>query len=602
MDGNLMLNEIDDAERQGLLTASAGRNIRKWLTEPCYAEFVPELTRHIAERQWRQLENVFWTTIPFGTGGRRGRMYPIGTNAINDRTIGESAQGLADYLNSVLPPGKRRACAIAYDTRHRSRHFAELCAEIMVAAGFQVYFLDDYRSTPEISYLVRHKQCDGGIMVTASHNPPSDNAVKVYWSTGGQILPPHDKAIIGCVERVELVHRADFAGAVAAGQIELCTAEVDEAFLSTLSRQGFPGPRDGHVVFTPLHGVGASAVCPLLARAGIQQVTLFPPHATPDGNFPNVPGHVSNPENHQVFTDVIEYARTVGADMVLATDPDCDRMGCAAPRTLGAHAEWATFNGNQLAALLADYVLSQRMAAGSLSPRHYLIKTLVTTEMVRRIGESYGVATHGDLPVGFKWIGGAMDQYGPAEFVFGCEESHGYLVGQYARDKDGAVACLLMTELVLRSRAAGQSVWEKLDDLYWQHGLHTEQLLTFQMEGAEGMAHMERLMTRFRTTPPKSLGGQTVVGSRDFLTLRRTVGGHSEPLSGPNTDMIFLDLASRGNCVAVRPSGTEPKVKFYLFAVTPPEQLADLEEAKADHAARLAQLGAEVRQWANSDK
>jgi phosphoglucomutase/phosphomannomutase len=339
-----------------------------------------------------------------------------------------------------------------------------------------------------------------------------------------------------------------------------------------------------------------------LARAGIQQVTLFPPQATPDGDFPNVPGHVSNPENPQVFTDVIEYARTVGADLVLATDPDCDRMGCAAPRTLAPHAEWATFNGNQLAALLADYVLSQRMAAESLSPRHYLIKTLVTTEMVRRIGESYGVATHGDLPVGFKWIGGAMDQHGPAEFVFGCEESHGYLVGQYARDKDGAVASLLMTELVLRSRAAGKSVWEKLDDLYWQHGLHTEQLLTFQMEGVEGMAHMERLMTRFRTAPPKSLGGQKVVGSRDFLTLRRTVGGHSEPLRGPKTDMIFLDLASRGDCVAVRPSGTEPKVKFYLFAVTPPEQLADLKDAKADHAARLAQLSAEVHQWAGRDE
>ena len=594
-----MLSEIDAAEQQGLLTASAGRNIRKWLTEPCYAEFLPELTQHIVDQRWRHLDDVFWTTIPFGTGGRRGRMYPIGTNAINDRTIGESAQGLADYLNSILPTGQRRACAIAYDTRHRSRHFAELCAEIMVAAGFQVYFLDDYRSTPEMSFLVRYKQCDCGIMVTASHNPPSDNAVKVYWSTGGQVLPPHDKAIIACVDRVEHIQRASFAEAVKEGKVELCTADIDEAFLSTLVRQSFPGPRDGHVVYTPLHGVGASAVCPLLTRAGIQQVTVFPPHAAPDGDFPNVPGHVSNPENAEVFTDVMAFARTAGADLVLATDPDCDRMGCAAPRTLQAPAEWATFNGNQLAALLADYVLSQRKAAGTLSSRHYLIKTLVTTEMVRRIGESFGVVVHGDLPVGFKWIGGVMDEQGPAEFVFGCEESHGYLVGQYARDKDGAVACLLMTELVLRARAARKSVWEKLDDLYWQHGLHTEQLLTFQMEGAEGMVQMQRLMNRFRTAPPANLGGQPVVGSRDFLTLRRTVGGQAEPLHGPKTDMIFLDLAAKGNCVAVRPSGTEPKVKFYLFAVTPPEQLADLSDAKADHAARLEQLGADVREWAS---
>ncbi len=234
--------------------------------------------------------------------------------------------------------GAALSCAIAYDTRHRSRHFAELCAGIMVANGFRVYFLDDYRSTPELSFLVRARRCSCGIMVTASHNPPSDNAVKVYWSTGGQVLPPHDKAIIERVMNVDEIHCAQFQGSVEAGKIVLCSDDTDQAFFAELQRQGFGGPRDVRVLYSPLHGVGASAVCPLLRQAGFEQVELFALHAEPDGDFPNVPEHVSNPENPRVFDAIIEQARETGADLVLATDPDCDRMGCAAPLTLQAGA------------------------------------------------------------------------------------------------------------------------------------------------------------------------------------------------------------------------------------------------------------------------
>lgn len=591
------LSALASANDSGELSAPAVVNIRKWLTEPRYAAYADEVLQHIESGQWQQLDDVFWTVIPFGTGGRRGRMYPIGTNAINNRTIGESAQGLADYVRSRSGDSDSLSCAIAYDTRHRSRHFAELCAGIMVASGFQVYFLDGFRSTPELSYLVRQQRCSCGIMVTASHNPPSDNAVKVYWSTGGQVLPPHDKAIIDCVMNVNEIGQSEFTEAVKRGRVVLCGAETDNAFFDELLQQSFDGPRDVRIVYSPLHGVGASAVCPILKRAGFEDVELFEPHAQPDGDFPNVPGHVSNPENPRVFDAIVQSAAQSKADLVLATDPDCDRMGCAAPRTLRGDAEWATVTGNQLGALLADYVLQRRQEAGTLSSEHYLVKTLVTTDLIRRIGDSYGVRTCGDLLVGFKWIGGVIDQQGPDKFVIGCEESHGYLVGQYARDKDGAVACLLMSELAAHLKARGKSVHEKLDDLFWQHGAHAERLITFKMEGSEGMANMQQLMARFRTDPPSQLGTIPVVAVRDYLQSTMTRGDETAPLDGPVGDMVILELAHQGNSIAVRPSGTEPKVKFYLFAYTCAEQLADLELAKSELESRLDGVEADVRSF-----
>lgn len=592
-----VLDKVQAAVDQGLLTASAAQNIRAWLTETRYAEYAPQVIEHVDQAQWKPLDDAFWTVIPFGTGGRRGRMYPIGSNAINDRTIGESAQGLADYVKEHHAGGGELSCAIAYDTRINSRHFAELCAGIMVAAGFRVYFLDDYRSTPELSFLVRHKQCSCGIMVTASHNPPSDNAVKVYWSTGGQILPPHDQAIIERVMNVQEIHHEDFPTAVADGRVVMCTEESNAAFVQAVVSQRRPGPRALKVIYSPLHGVGASAVCPVLRADGFTDVEVFEPHREPNGQFPNVPGHVSNPENPKVFEAIIQRAGQVGADLILATDPDADRMGAAAPLTLSPDAPWATFTGNQLGALLVDFVLEH---TAGLTPEHYLVKTLVTSEMIRRIGESYGVRTYGDLLVGFKWIGGTMDDVGPDRFVLGLEESHGYLMGQYARDKDGALACMLMAELAAAAKAAGKSVHEKLDDLYWQHGYHAEAQVNLFMEGSEGMARIKSLMQLVREQPPAGLGGMEVVAVRDYGNARqRVMGGPFEPLSGPQGDLVMLDLAETGNYVAVRPSGTEPKVKFYTFAYVPAEQLADLDQTKIDIQQQLQHLETALRALAD---
>lgn len=583
----------------GRLTPSARENIRRWLTEPRYARYAAEVAEHIQQEKWQKLDDVFYTVIPFGTGGRRGRMYPIGTNAINDRTIGESAAGLAAYVKEAVG-GDGLSCAIAYDPRHKSRHFAELCARIMVAAGFQVFFLDEIRSTPELSFLVRHKSCTCGIMVTASHNPPSDNAVKVYWSTGGQVLPPHDKAIIERVMSVEDIDDdVDFQQAVADGRVVFCKDEVDAAFHREVIAQAPAGPRDLKIIYSPLHGVGETATAPVLAGAGFNDVEIFGPHREPSGDFPNVPGHVSNPENPAVFDPMIERGQQIGADIAIASDPDCDRLGVAAPLTTDSAGPWGTFTGNQIAVLMADYLLEQRKAAGDLSSEHYVVQTLVTTQMVRRIADSYGARTEGNLLVGFKWIAGTMDACGPDNFLFGCEESHGYLVGQYARDKDGAVAALLMACLAAKLKAEGKSLHEKLDDLYWQHGYHAEDLVNQKMEGSAGMEAMRALMSAFRTDPPASLGGMKVVQVRDYQNSNIiTAGGRKEPLDGPIGDLVMLDLEREGNYVAVRPSGTEPKVKFYLFAYTPAEQLADLEDTRREVRQQLEQVKKDLGDYA----
>ncbi len=591
------LVRVDAAAADGQLSGSAAANIRQWLTEPRYAAYVPAILAHVAEGRWQPLDDVFWTVIPFGTGGRRGRMYEIGTNAINERTIGESARGLADYVLGTARPDGPLACAIAYDTRHRSRQFAELCAGILVAAGFRVYLLDDYRSTPELSFLVRQRRCACGIMVTASHNPPSDNAVKVYWSTGGQIVPPHDAGIIACVQRVEDIPVADVRSAAAAGQLVRCTVETDDAYLAAVAAQGFGGPRAIRILYSPLHGVGASAVEPLLARAGFRDVEMYAPQAAPDGDFPNVPGHVANPENVRVFDALIEHAAHQGADLVLVTDPDADRLGCAAPRTLEPGSPWGVLSGNQIGALLADYVLAQRQTAGTLSPRHYVVKTLVTTELIRSIADAHGVRTCGDLHVGFKWIGARIDQEGPDGFVLGCEESHGYLVGTYARDKDGVVACLLMAELAARLRAQGRTLHDRLDELARRHGVYSERLIAMEREGAEGLAQMQRMMHRLRTEPPRELGQCEVTGVLDYLQLQVLRDGLTQPLAGPRGDMVVLEFAQAGHRLAVRPSGTEPRVKIYLFAHTPPEQLASLAAARRAHDQWFDQVDDDFRTW-----
>ena len=607
---NTALAQLEAAAASKKLSASAVENIRTWLTQPYLRDYAPQVAGLLADEKWQELEDAFWTTIPFGTGGRRGRMYPVGCNAINDRTIGESAQGLADYVKKQADadlqrdPHRRLSCAIAYDTRHRSRHFAELCSEIMAAAGFTVYFLDGFRSTPELSFAVRYKHCDCGIMITASHNPPADNAVKVYGPSGGQYVPPHDADSIAAMQSVTGIKRTPFVEAMAAGQVVYCQEEVDAAFIKAVLAQSIPGPRNLKILYSPLHGVGASAVYPVLDEAGFRDVEIFEPHAEPNGDFPNVPKHVANPENAAVFDSMIEYAKQSGAELILATDPDSDRLGCAVRKSLDAQAPWVTLTGNQLGSLLTDFLLASHKAAGTLSPKSYVVKTLVTTELIRRIADHYGVTTAGNLHVGFKWIGGEMDIRGPKDFLFGAEESYGFLIGDHVRDKDAAVASLLTAELAARLKVEGKTLYGRLNELFLEYGCFTEGQVNVQMPGEKGMDDMRALMAKLRATPPEQLGGMKVAQTRDYQN--RTVkkasvaGFTTEPLDAPSGDLVILDFAAEGNYVAVRPSGTEPKVKIYLFAYDSPAAITDLEATKAAQAERLKAVAADFRTFSGT--
>ena len=613
------LELLDAALRAGTITEHSAVTMRAWLTEPRYAEFAAELAGLIDQAAadpglWKSLDDAYWTVIPFGTGGRRGKMYPVGSNAINDRTIGESAQGLADYVTATLPAGETPSCTIAYDTRHRSEHFARLCTEVLLAAGFKVFFLRGVRSTPELSFAVRHTESTCGIMVTASHNPPSDNAVKVYWAGGVQVLPPHDKGIIDRVMQVDEIHRESFDEGVAAGRVVFVEEEIDPAFVAAVLQQAATGPRDISILYTPLHGVGATAVVPVLAGAGFEQLRLFGPQAEPSGDFPNVPGHVANPENPAVLSGAIEEARQQGDDLVLASDPDADRLGAAAPLTRQPAADWQTFTGNQLSALLCQQAIAGRRQRGANQPDDYVVTTLVTTGLVRRIAEAERLQCDDTQLVGFKWICSTIDRLGPNGFVFGTEESHGYLAGTHVRDKDASVAALLMAELTAGLKAAGRSPHEELDDLFCRFGCHQERQVSVMLPGASGMDRMKEIMAKLRAEPPAAFGGLTIARTRDQASLKTwTPGGEPEQYEGVAGDLVIFDLAGLegagerlpdgrfpplGNAVAARPSGTEPKIKFYLFAVAPPCSHEELPAAKAGLTARLDDLERDLRQLA----
>jgi phosphomannomutase/very-short-patch-repair endonuclease len=737
------LESLEKAHAGRLISAQAAASIQLWLTQPQYAEYMPLVRDHIYAAKWSELEDAFWTTIPFGTAGRRGRMYPIGTNAINDRTIGESAQGLADYVKSLsppLPPGEGRGegvckpllhaeilafardlrqkltdaeqllwsvlrdrrfggfkfrrqhpvnsyyldfychearlaieldvgqhntakgrlhdggrtrslegsgirvlrfwnheiladtqnvleaiwnalhedtltpalshgerelvCAISYDTRHRSLHFAKLCAEIMVAAGFEVLMFDGFRATPELSFTVRDRSCACGIMISASHNPPADNAIKVFWSTGGQLKEPHDRGVIACVERVKQISRTPFAEAVTAGRVLFCQGEMDSRYQAAVLQQASTGPRDLKLLYSPLHGVGLTSVVPVLCADGFAQIEVYQPHATPDGDFPNVPGNVANPENPAVFDALIESAQASGADLVVASDPDADRIGCAAPLATAEGARWATLTGNQIGALLADLLLRRLRDSGQLTPEHYVIKTLVTSDMVCRIADHFGIRSAGDVLTGFKWIGSKIDELGSDKFVFGFEEAHGYLAGTYTRDKDAAVAAVLLAELAAECKSEGRTLHEQLDQLFVQYGCHLERTISHTLPGADGLAKMQQAMQRLRTRPPIELGQMKVAAVRDYLSqqVKKLDRNSASPITGvPPSDLLIFDLGPIGNRAAVRPSGTEPKLKFYLFAYESPASSTNLPETKRRLTERLDRLEGDVLAAANSD-
>lgn len=562
------LAAVEAARSDGRLTAAAAGNLAKWLSEQPYRRYFSGIAELVSAGEFTRLEDLFWQQIPFGTGGRRGPMGPFGSATINERTIAESAHGLAVYLKQQFPAGQSGTAVVSCDTRHRSQEFAELTATTLAAHGLTVFLFESFRSTPELSFAVRHLGCDVGAMISASHNPPEDNGFKAYWNTGGQVLAPHDKAIIACVEAAEEIPEIELQTAIDEGRIEIVGDAVDQAFYDAVLALSLSEARTLPALYSPLHGVGERCCWAILTRAGFQGIDIFEPHRAPDGAFPNVPGHKPNPEQPKVFEPMFEQARHQGKELLLASDPDADRLSVCVLNPAG---EFQHLTGNQVGSLIADFVARKRAARGDLTPEHYMVETLVTTRLIGAIARSHGLRVIDDLLVGFKYIGETMDAEGPDRFVFGAEESLGYLAGQYARDKDAGIASLYLSECAAELKTAGKSLLDRLNELYLEHGYYEEGQFSKVCEGSEGSRQIAGLMTALRESPFGELGGITFDLVRDYQ--EHEIRGlpdnqRRDDLPQPDGNLLIFETSEADPYhyrVAVRPSGTEPKIKFYLF-------------------------------------
>lgn len=579
---------LQTAVQRGELTPQTVAHLRKWLEQPWYRPYWPALERLLEHRDTAELTRLFWERIPFGTGGRRGPMADLGSATINPRTIAESAYGLAVYvresLSSAGPLPPLRA-AVAYDTRLRSREFAEVTASVLAALGFTVYFYPQPRATPQLSFTVRQLDCHCGVMISASHNPPQDNGFKAYWAHGGQVLAPHDRGIIAAVDAAQEIPQCDFAAAVHAGQIVLLDHTLDEQYVAAVSALSLaPSARNLRILYTPLHGVGESSVARVLRHAGFHQLHLFEPQRAPDGRFPNVPDHLPNPERIAAWAPAVNAAQAENFDLVLASDPDADRIAVAAR---DAEGRFRCLTGNQLSALLCDFALAQFQQQGRLTPQHYVVTTLVTTPLVAAVARRYGVQVVRELPVGFKHMAAVVEDRGAEHFVYATEESLGYMAGNYCRDKDASLGALWTAELAALLQSQGRSLWDRLHALHREHGVHLESQLAREDPGPAGQARIQALVQRLREQPPASWGLCRWLRLKDYgrqvvreLNPPRELGS----LSVHAGDLLILE-GDADDCtvqLALRPSGTEPKIKFYAFVQGPPRLASEAQRLASE--------------------
>lgn len=592
------LTRLEPAVAARKLSDTSAANIKRWLTESGFVHNLPELLALIEAGKFEELDGLFWEIIPFGTGGRRGTMASLGSATMNERTVAESANGVAVYLRRAKQQLAGKA-VIAHDTRMRSREFAELSARVLAAHGIQVYIFDSHRSTPELSFAVRHLRCDAGLMISASHNPPTDNGVKVYWSTGAQVLPPHDQGIIGCVYETNDIPLVDFDQALAEGKITLIGEDVDDAYVRAVRTLSLSSARDLPALYSPLHGVGETSVYRVLEEAGFDGVSIFEPHRQPDGNFPNVPNHFPNPELPAVFDLPVGEAEKTGAALVLASDPDADRLGVSARDAQG---RFVHLSGNRIGALLVDYVCRKRRAAGTLGPQHYVVQTLMTTPLIAAIARSYRIRAIDNLLVGFKYIAQTMDRDGPDRFVFGAEESLGYLAGSYARDKDAAIAALYLCECAAELRKQGKTLFDRLDEMYLEHGYYLESQKSESCPGPKGKALIEKVMTELAHNPPPVLAGVTLARVYDYQrneTRRLPENERLAALPEPQGELLVFESLPGDYEIrfAARPSGTEPKIKFYFFARAACQAPETLSDVKAQTDTRLKEFQTALSAW-----
>lgn len=558
------------------MDAAIQQNVNKWLN----GAFDQETRNQVLELQKKgseELADAFYRNLEFGTGGLRGLM-GVGTNRMNKYTVGMATQGYANYLKQCFPHEEVRV-AIAHDSRNNSRFFAETAAHVFAANGIKVFLFDDMRPTPELSFAIRHLHCQGGLVCTASHNPKEYNGYKAYWTDGGQLVPPHDKNVIAEVEKIHEVSDVKWSGGES--NISIIGKELDEAYIQMVKGlsvypEVIQKQKDLKIVYTPIHGTGIKLVPAVLKAFGFENVHIVEEQATPDGNFPTVV--YPNPEEKETMSMGLQKAEALDADILCGTDPDADRVGIGVKDDKG---KWVLMNGNQTAVLAFNYMMESRREKGIAQPNDMVIKTIVTTDLIDGMAKAYGVNCYNVL-TGFKWIAELIkEKEGKENYVIGGEESYGLMIGSQIRDKDAVSAVALLCEMAAYEKNKGRSLYEKLLDLYLQYGYYQEDLISITRKGMNGQQEIAQMMEQYRKTPPRELAGIKVTELLDYQTQVRTnlLTGATQPIKLPRSNVLQFILAD-GSKISARPSGTEPKIKFYFSVNTKLESAEKFEAAQ----------------------
>lgn len=560
--------------------------VEKWLSGSYDEQTKSEIRRLMAHDE-KELTESFYRSLEFGTGGLRGIM-GVGTNRMNIYTVAIATQGLANYLKKSFSGDIK--VAVACDCRNNSELFSQTTADVFAANGFTVYKFESLRPTPELSFAVRTLGCQSGVVITASHNPKEYNGYKAYWNDGAQVIAPHDKNIIDEVNKIESIDQVKMTGG--ADRIISIGADVDKKYLDmvgalTLSPQAVKKHAAMKIVYTPIHGTGVRLVPAALRNAGFTNIINVAEQDVNDGNFPTVAS--PNPEEPSALKMAVDKAVAVGADLVMATDPDADRQAIAVRDDKG---EFVLLNGNQSASLLTYYLLKRWSELGKIKGREFIVKTVVTTDLIAKIADSFGVECYSVL-TGFKFIADVIRRNeGVKQFIGGGEESFGYLVGDAVRDKDAVASLVIAAECAAWAAEQGKSLWDLLLDIYVEYGLYKESMVSITRKGQQGVAEIAQMMKNMRQNPPASLDGSQVVEVRDYAVSKKWVGGVESAIELPKSDVLQFVTAD-GTIVSVRPSGTEPKIKFYFgvcaplccrekFATVNAELDAKIERIKAD--------------------
>ena len=534
----------------------------KWLSDS-YDEETRKKVKQLIDNDPKELTESFYKDLEFGTGGLRGIM-GVGTNRMNVYTVGMATQGLSNYLKKAFPDEPIRV-AVGHDSRNNSRLFAERVADIFAANGFKVYLFDSLRPTPELSFAIRHLHCHSGVVVTASHNPKEYNGYKAYWSDGAQVVAPHDRNIIAEVQKITSPDQVMIWKGDRSENIEILDETFDQIYLEavhglSLSPDAVERYHDMKIVYTPLHGTGVILVPESLRKYGFTNILTVKEQNIPDGNFPTVES--PNPEERSAMKMAIELAESEKAEVVLATDPDADRIGMALRDENG---QYVLLNGNQTCSLLVYYIVKRWSELGRLRGKEYIVKTIVTTELVARIAESFGVR-HFDCLTGFKYIATVMRNHEQTmQYICGGEESFGFLAEDFVRDKDAVSACSLAAEAAAWAKSQDMTLYELLKEMYVRYGLFREALVSVVRKGKEGQEEIAKMMSDYRSDPPRSLGGSPIVVIKDYLNGEALdlANGSKTPIDMERSNVLQFTTAD-STVVSIRPSGTEPKIKFYF--------------------------------------